>query len=258
MRSRNIKPGFFKNAELAQLPAVARLLFIGLWCMADREGRLLDRPMQIKLEVLPIDEVDINELLTGLEKNNFLVRYSKDGLKYISINNFNKHQFPHHREQASLIPAPGKPRASLGKAHLIPDILIPDILIPVKRKAFEKPTPEQVSAYGKEIGFGINGHEFVNHYEASGWMRGKTKISNWKACVRTWKTRSFVASVNPAHQLPQPVDEVKLAAKNAELERIKDREWAKIAAGQPQQSIAQTPAFALPTLKTSVDEPWDP
>ena len=44
MRTRLLKPGFFMNEELARLPVRARLLFAGLWCLADREGRLEDRP----------------------------------------------------------------------------------------------------------------------------------------------------------------------------------------------------------------------
>ena len=38
MRARNLKPGFFKNETLAEIEPLGRLLFQGLWCMADREG----------------------------------------------------------------------------------------------------------------------------------------------------------------------------------------------------------------------------
>lgn len=31
-----------------------------------------------------------------------------------------------------------------------------------------------------------NATKFYNHYEASGWMRGKTKIKNWKMCLSSW------------------------------------------------------------------------
>ena len=46
-RARNIKPGFFANENLAECDPLARLLFAGLWCLADREGRLEDRPKRI-------------------------------------------------------------------------------------------------------------------------------------------------------------------------------------------------------------------
>ena len=53
MRARNLKPGFFKNDALAECDPLARILFEGLWCMADREGRLECHPKRIKAEILP-------------------------------------------------------------------------------------------------------------------------------------------------------------------------------------------------------------
>lgn len=54
-RARNIKPGFFKNELLAEMPPEIRLLFMGLWCIADREGRFEERPKKIKMELFPCD-----------------------------------------------------------------------------------------------------------------------------------------------------------------------------------------------------------
>jgi len=59
----------------------------------------------------------------------------------------------------------------------------------VSVKKFTKPTPEEVEAYGKSIGFAINGHEFIDFYESKGWVIGKSKMKDWKASVRTWKSR---------------------------------------------------------------------
>jgi hypothetical protein len=39
-RIRMIKPGVMENEELAELSPLTRLLFIYLWMLADREGRL--------------------------------------------------------------------------------------------------------------------------------------------------------------------------------------------------------------------------
>ncbi len=103
-RSRNIKPGFFTNDKLAELNPLARILFIGLWCLADCEGRLLDRPNKIKAELLPYDKCDCEKLLSGLAISGFIVRYVVDGIKYIECVNFLKHQHPHPNEKASDIP----------------------------------------------------------------------------------------------------------------------------------------------------------
>lgn len=105
-RARNIKPGFFTNDDLAEVDALGRILFIGLWCVADREGRLVDRPKKIKAEILPYDDCDANELLDQLVTHGFVARYSVGGASYIQIINFHKHQDPHYKEKASEIPAP--------------------------------------------------------------------------------------------------------------------------------------------------------
>jgi hypothetical protein len=126
-RARNIKPGFFKNEYLAECEHGARLLFAGLWCLADREGRLEDRPMRIKADLFPYEAVTIEKWLAELQKRGFLVRYEVKGCKYIQILNFKKHQNPHIHEQKSTIPAPEKHHASPASS-LIPDspILIPE------------------------------------------------------------------------------------------------------------------------------------
>lgn len=132
----------------------ARLLFIGLWTLADREGRLEDRPKQIKMEVFPADNVDCDALIALIEATGMLTRYEVDGKRFLQVTNFVKHQNPHRDEKASTLPdscgnyaepdePPKKHRASTVQAPckqdantvpigLTPDsrILNPDVLIP--------------------------------------------------------------------------------------------------------------------------------
>jgi hypothetical protein len=127
-RARNIKPGFFRNDLLAECDPLARILFAGLWCIADREGRLEDRPKRIKAECLPYDDCDPDELLSQLASRGFITRYVVDSAQFISINEFGKHQNPHVKEAASAIPAPCKHGASPVQATEVPEQagLIPD------------------------------------------------------------------------------------------------------------------------------------
>lgn len=111
-RIRTIKPQFFTNERLAVLDPYARLLFIGLWTLADREGRLEDRPLRIKAEVFPYENIDVKALLDALEAAEFIVRYTVGKLAAIQVINFTRHQNPHIREAASTIPAPGQHHAS--------------------------------------------------------------------------------------------------------------------------------------------------
>ena len=152
MRSRNIKPGFFKNEDLAECSLAARLCFVGLWMLADREGRLEDRPKRIKAELFAFDSIEVAPLLAELEQFGFIMRYAVEGRGFIQIKTFDKHQNPHHREPPSSIPSPQSP-GLLGdessdhgvETVLIPDsgFLIPDsgFLIPDSGEAHALPDP---------------------------------------------------------------------------------------------------------------------
>lgn len=49
------------------------------------------------------------------------------------------------------------------------------------------PSPEDVQAYCKEIGSGIDAKYFHAYYTAKKWKSGKTPIEDWKAYVRLWE-----------------------------------------------------------------------
>ncbi|MFI8643863.1 hypothetical protein ACIGJK_03535 [Pseudomonas iridis] len=103
-RSRNIKPGFFSNEHLAEVDFATRLLFIGMWTEADREGRLEDRPRRLKMALFPADNVDIEKMLADLDHLGFIARYTVGSFRAIQIVNWAKHQNPHLKEAKSTIP----------------------------------------------------------------------------------------------------------------------------------------------------------
>jgi hypothetical protein len=103
-RARNIKPGFFTDAELVDCEIWVRMLFAGLWTLADREGRLLDKPKQIGLDLFPRDRLDIDAGLNELAEHGLIVRYAVNGVQILQVKNFAKHQNPHKDERASILP----------------------------------------------------------------------------------------------------------------------------------------------------------
>ena len=219
MRSRNIKPGLFKNEILGTCDPLLTIIFIGLWCAADKKGRIEDRPLRLKAEILPYREnIDFNGYLTELSRLGFIQRYVVDGIACIQVVKFEKHQNPHHTEKESVLPCkidesltntidcdltvipPLDHQKTTVGLLLIPDsgFLIPDSNIigenpqaPKKEnekpKRFVKPSIEEILAYCIERKNGIDAQNFFDHYEANGWMRGKNKIKDWKACIRTWE-----------------------------------------------------------------------
>lgn len=103
-RARNIKPGFYKNEDLAECSLAARLLAPGLWMLADKEGRLEDRPKRIKGEIFPYDNIEVETLLEELARVKHITRYNHGEQRFIQINKFTEHQRPHNNETKSVIP----------------------------------------------------------------------------------------------------------------------------------------------------------
>ena len=103
-RTRSLKPQFFKNDLLAECQPLARLLFSGLWCMADAEGRLEYRPLRVKAEVLPYDDCDVDQLVNELEQRGFVRRYTVDDVTILVIPKFLDHQRPHPKEPTESFP----------------------------------------------------------------------------------------------------------------------------------------------------------
>lgn len=165
-RARNIKPSLFTNEILGVGHPLCTLLFQGLWLLADRDGRLEDRPLRIKAEIFPYREADVDAMLHWLAHKGFIVRYLADGKAYIEVINFTKHQNPHKNEKESEIPSVsvgcitsdiiGTRSELIGSAPadslssdsdlLIPDSLIPDVLNPDIKTlpVAEAPAPSNV------------------------------------------------------------------------------------------------------------------
>lgn len=113
-RIRSIKHDLYLDEDLATLPFVCRYAFPGLWTLADREGRLEDRPARIKAQLFPYEAVDMDDILAQLAGRGFVVRYEVDGVRYLQVRSFAKHQQVNARETASRIPPPpGVPQATV-------------------------------------------------------------------------------------------------------------------------------------------------
>lgn len=65
---------------------------------------------------------------------------------------------------------------------------------PSNAKKFVPPSLEEVREYCQERGNNVDPQRFLDHYTATGWMRGKTPIKEWKACVRTWEKKEDFTS----------------------------------------------------------------
>lgn len=102
-RIRTIKPEFFTSEDIVSLSPLARLLYIGLWCEADKRGRFKWKPKTFAIRWLPGDDCDINALCGELTESGVVVLYG-DNLAYIP--GFDRHQHVNPRETESDLPDP--------------------------------------------------------------------------------------------------------------------------------------------------------
>ena len=108
-RIRTLHPRFFEDDELASAVSIpGRLLFLGLLTIADRAGRIEDRPLRIKAAVFPYDAVKIDALLSELVASGSVERYSAGGRGVLSIRSWSRYQRPHPREADSSLPGKGR------------------------------------------------------------------------------------------------------------------------------------------------------
>ena len=108
-RIRFLKPEFFSDEDLGTLPFQTRLTFAGLWCFADKAGRLEYRPKYLKAMIFPYDNIKIEKEIESLANgktngNPFIQLYNIENRQYIQIIQWDKHQRPHHTEKESEIP----------------------------------------------------------------------------------------------------------------------------------------------------------
>ena len=251
-RARNIKPGFFQNDVLGDLSPLARLLFIGMWTIADYKGCLEYRPKKIKAQILPYDDCDVAKLANNLDKSGFISIYSVQHQQYIKIVNFEKHQNPHknERETGSDIPDIDKKDSEFKDLEnieinrdkngtdradsllLIPDSLIPltDSLIPESRAKNTQPkkqndaTASRLPSDGEpslqDIEFcqstrpDLNPHEIASGFKDY-WIAqpgAKGKKLDWSATWRNWVRNARQAQQRSQTQYQTATEKAKTLA----------------------------------------------
>ena len=101
-----MRPGLFYNEYLGTNDPLATVLFAGLWCLADREGRFEWRLQQLRAKIFPYREVDMSYLMQILIVGEQIARYQHGGDDFGLVLKFRKHQSINRNEAASALPPP--------------------------------------------------------------------------------------------------------------------------------------------------------
>lgn len=101
MKSRLIKPSFFLDERLIPIGGDASFFLVGLLFLADKEGRLEDRPLKIRAQIMPYGSGDGASMLDTLQMGGLISR----GEGFIQVEGFDTWVSPFPTEKESLIPA---------------------------------------------------------------------------------------------------------------------------------------------------------
>lgn len=93
-RIRSVHPALFTDEAVVSCSAAARFLFIGLWTEADDQGVFEWRPLQIKMRLLPADDVNVQTLLDELATRGLIQAFTEGARGYGAIKDFRKFQRP--------------------------------------------------------------------------------------------------------------------------------------------------------------------
>lgn len=106
MRIRLLHPEFFSDEKLWKLSDFAKLVFEGLWLIADRDGFLVDNVKMIDGLILPCDPRSCKKALEELERAERIRRFAGTAGPVIQVIRFPKWQHPHPNEKASQLREP--------------------------------------------------------------------------------------------------------------------------------------------------------
>lgn len=250
-RARNLKPGFFRNEVLAECGPWARLLFAGLWTIADREGRLEDRSKRIKADLFPYDaDVDVEQCLQDLAQRDFIVRYVVGEQRLIQVVSFARHQTPHHREADSTLPPEPSPGLARGMAQVEPTAEPqhnpgPDLALPVPSRASSLIPSSLIPSSlnpGVAADFAPAAPEIAAAEDRTA-VPAKTKLAAaTKAPKREAETAQVWAAYAAAHERRYGVAPVRNAKVNAQLKQLVERIGV--------EEAPQVAAFYLDDLST--------
>ena len=92
----------------------------------------------------------------------------------------------------------------------------------IKRKAFKKPTLEEVKIYCEERNNNVDAQRFIDFYEANNWTDSKgNKVKSWKQKIITWESHQQKPK---EENLPSWFNKT-----NKDFEEERDEEYAKLA-----------------------------
>lgn len=178
------------------MPMSARLLYYDLSMRADDDG-FVNSPKKI-MRTIGASQDDLNILAT----RKFIIPFDNGVVvikhwrihNYIRKDRYNETKYSEQMAELELDENNAyrliDGRSTIGLPSV--DQRLPQDRLGKDRLGKNKipPTLEEVAAYCVERNNHVDPEAFMDFYASKGWMVGKNKMKDWKACVRTWEKRN--------------------------------------------------------------------
>ena len=210
-RKRMIDPTIWQSEDFGKLSYLAKIVFIGLFSLADDEGRGRANPIYLKNTLFPYDETikssEIDKALYEISAIMSIVFYSVDNNQYYELYSWNKFQTI-NRPSKSQIPqyidgdSDTIQRTFSEYSVNVHGGLTPNRKEKKRREEKEKenthPTLEEINSYILEKGLNVDGKFFYEYFTEGNWVDSKgNKVKNWKQKLLTWSKQE-----KPKQQAP--------------------------------------------------------
>lgn len=198
-RKRMIDPNIWQSEDFSKLSTLAKLVFIGLFSLADDEGRGRGNPVYLKSTLFPYEEgirsTDIDKTLSEISSNMSVIFYSCDGSSYYSLYNWNTWQKIDKPSQSKI---PEYDEETMKKIF-DDNSTSPRRMVSPNKKRIEKeikgkeekkfipPTLDEVKNYVQEKSLKVNAEHFYDYFTEGKWKDSNGKqVKNWKQKILTW------------------------------------------------------------------------
>jgi len=199
MPNRILRDGILTSERVARLGWDEEVFYRRLMSVVDDYGRYYATPMLIRAACYPlmldkVSDSNVEKWANACQNAGLIQIYvGQDGKKYIQLLDFKQQlrakesKFPDMR---STCVADAMHMQSNAHLDVVVDVDVDGGERRPAKRGFTPPEVEDVASYCDERENGVDPQKFCDFYASKGWMVGKNKMKDWKACVRTWEKSS--------------------------------------------------------------------
>lgn len=208
-RKRMVDPSIWQSEDFSKLSTLAKLVFIGLFSLADDEGRGRANPTYLKSSLFPYNEglrsTDIEKTLLEISSNMSVIFYSYNGSSYYELLSWDIFQ-KIDRPTPSQIPEFDESNENFRRIFDEPSTSNQRALVPnrieknknrIEKNRKNEPTLSDIEDYISEKSLKVDGKQFYDYFTEGNWIDSKgNKVKNWKQKLLTWDKYGTSKQVN--------------------------------------------------------------